>query len=612
MKRRLRFAQFHHSSCFLRASFTVSHIVYMMTKLPRRMRAVRSALLVLAAAESAASTTSLSSSANSAAASSSFTFWHITDVHVDPYYVTGSIAGSGCYCETHETCPRMPDTCVYTTNASLQAGPFGMPEDSCATPPALWASAMEFIAAEDAVAGPSPFTFFTGDFGEAGISASCGPTDAQDQVVGIVRQGMGAVRGTLPAATVYGVLGNHDSTPGDVFGSSDEMAWLYTNLTTIFGSSFPTDKAALASLLQSGWYATKMPVQTGPGLYVVALNTNYWTSLNSALSNTSGPAYALGVAQFAWLNTTLSSLNATGARAYIIGHIPPASAWLPNFYARYRQILTLYPSTVVASFFGHTHVDQFTIVRSCPSPTGPGPIDWVVTQNVSWCSGGNLDVGDVFGAGLWQGDAWCPLLPDDGGSISARITQCESVCGNASACAGFTWYPSSMAAPDGSCCFRTDVSDMPLNATSPAVCYAKPSCSGTGSEEDSAPLHMLYASPSLTEGYPASNPGLRRFVVDAETYELLDMVTYYGNITSANEEWAFVWEDEYSAKASYSLPDLSPASWIGALNSMAQDGSGVWADFWAAYRKQYEGPSYVPCDGPCKVGMLGFLNGTTL
>ena len=542
--------------------------------------------------------------------STTFDLWHITDVHVDPYYVTGAIAGSGCYCELHDMCPRMPLDCNYTLDPTLQALIYGMPEDNCATPFSLWSATMEFLT--DAVHNnPSPLALFTGDFGEAGLSASCSDSSpAQDQIINIINNGMMSVRTALrygnPNAVVYGSLGNHDTTPGDIYYGTNEMQWLYNNLTKIFGNDFSNDKEALSTLLHGGWYVTPVTsITTGPGLYIIALNTNYWTTLNSQLTNTSSEAYQLGQEQFIWLNTTLSNLTIQNKKVLISGHIPPGGFWLTGYWTIFRKIMTLYPNTVIASFFGHTHVDQFTIVRSCQAIAPNQPIDWIITPNVNWCSGGNLAVGDVFNAGLWQNDNWCPLLPS-GTPTNTSISMCETVCANYSSCAGFTWYPD--ASPAGSCCFRTSVSNMPYNASSDAICYAKPECA----DGDGNPLHVLYATPSLTEGFPASNPGIRKFMLDSNTYEILDMITYYGNITAANDEHTFIWEQEYSMKLDYSLPDLSAISINNLVNNdMVLDNSSSWTLFWNSYRKQYFGPSYVPCDGLCKVGMLQFLNGTT-
>jgi len=214
--------------------------------------------------------------ASSHAAQAASTIFHLTDVHVDPYYVTGSLAT--CYCETHETCPRFPPSCGMANATDVAAGPFGDSPNNCATPPALWASATTFLAS--ALPAPS-VVFFTGDFGEAGLSAACGPPPlptAQRQILDVVAHGMGSVRALFPAARVFGVYGNHDSSPGDYFGSSEEMAWLYGPLgapTGAFGVDLAGDTAALESLQASGWYTTALTPRTA----LIALNTNYWTTL---------------------------------------------------------------------------------------------------------------------------------------------------------------------------------------------------------------------------------------------------------------------------------------------------------------------------------------------
>eukprot|EP00729_Bicosta_minor_P018880 gene18880-9200_t len=80
----------------------------------------------------------------------------------------------------------------------------------------------------------------------------------------------------------------------------------------------------------------------------------------------------------------------------------------------------------------------------------------------------------------WDGGAhWCPLLPA-GLTTAQKIQMCEQVCGaeNATACAGFTWYPDATtpiknSEAVGSCCFRSDTSSKPLKPGSDAICYEK-------------------------------------------------------------------------------------------------------------------------------------------
>ena len=247
---------------------------------------------------------------------------HVTDVHIDPFYVRNAIA-DGCYCETHASCARMPASCVVTNDPGKAAGAFGMSEADCATPPALWDSALGFLEGLNSAA---PFTVFTGDFGEAGLSAACSPSGptARENIVANIAKAMDGVRSAFAGVPVYGVLGNHDTAPGDVFDGTAEMAWLYSSLLDSFGSSFAGDSPALASLLKGGWYSTLSPVA---GLRIVALNTNYFTVLNPLLSNRTSAASLLGESQFAFLNASLAAAAARGERVLLLGHIPPSSGW---------------------------------------------------------------------------------------------------------------------------------------------------------------------------------------------------------------------------------------------------------------------------------------------
>ena len=376
-----------------------------------------------------------------AAAAPAFVVAHITDVHIDPNYVTGAIAGSGCYCETHDTCARMPASCAHTNDPALAAGPFGMPEDDCATSPALWSAAMSFMAAAQAQQ-PAAFVIFSGDFGEAGLSAACGPDEsAQAQILGNIANALAAVRAAHPGVPIYASLGNHDSAPGDVFGGADEMAWLYDGVAGPIGADFSGDAQAMADLRHGGWYSTPSPVA---GLRVVAINSNYYAGTNPLLLNASGEAAAMGREQLAWLNATLAAAEAAGERVWITGHHPPATAWFPGHFDDYRAVLTRFRDTVTVQAFGHDHVDQPLIVRECNGASPPAPpngtIEWVRTPGVEWCSGANWECGDLFGAGLEGGDAWCPLVAT--ADPAAAIAACEQACGNVSieVCRGFTWW----------------------------------------------------------------------------------------------------------------------------------------------------------------------------
>jgi len=146
--------------------------------------------------------------------------WHVTDSHLDPYYEEGIPLGAGCYCESHAACARMPAACVPRVTGG--AGPFGEPQDNCATPVALWSAAVEFMAS---TAPGVRLVFHTGDFSEAGAAAACSSSSpAQAQVLSLVNRSMSSLRAAFPSAAVFSVVANHDTVPGDVVDAGPAQA----------------------------------------------------------------------------------------------------------------------------------------------------------------------------------------------------------------------------------------------------------------------------------------------------------------------------------------------------------------------------------------------------
>eukprot|EP01048_Picozoa_sp_COSAG05_P009642 COSAG05_NODE_802_length_7223_cov_58.956569_5_plen_120_part_00 len=93
---------------------------------------------------------------------------------------------------------------------------------------------------------------------------------------------------------------------------------------------------------------------------------------------------------------------------------------------------------------------------------------------------------------------------------------------------------------------------------------------------DGAASTVLLPGPSLTEGFPATNPSLRLLEFDAASFELLDAHTYTADLHAANRKAAsrgggvraedLDWELEYSFKAQFSLEDMS----VGSFEALAQ------------------------------------------
>ena len=94
------------------------------------------------------------------------------------------------------------------------------------------------------------------------------------------------------------------------------------------------------------------------------------------------------------------------------------------------------------------------------------------------------------------------------------------------------------------CCFRTgSVANKPPGGA--ARCYEITSGRG-GSVCDGAPTGVILPGPSLTEGWPPMNPGVRLITYDDQTQQLLKLETFTADLMAANKAGAKLdWRLEY-------------------------------------------------------------------
>ena len=575
----------------------------------------------------------VANTAPAASSSSSFFVWHITDVHVDPWYTVGSNA-VGCFCETGESCPRKGAHCKHEHVHEHQAPPWGSSEGNCATPRITFSSAVDFMRKTKA----TPLVYFTGDFAQAGASVACGPREtAKQQVLDIMAWDWGSIKAQLPAAKVLGSLGNHDSVPGDVFYGGNEngngsQSWLYNNLTGLWGAD--VGPGGLGTLKRGGYFSTV----AAPNLTVISLNVNYWVHMNSAAVAPAGEAE--GRRMMAWLEAELVTAEAGGHAVHILGHQPPTDkdmqpAWIDGYWPQYTALCERFKRSIQGHFYGHIHVDKWTLTRACREGPAPPPrpaSGYVETRGgIRWCSGGGnyKPPANVFNTSL---DGLCPLVPT-GWDADRAAAEAEAVCTAAGkGCAGFTLYMHNTSSQiPREACFRTKTcSSKPASPGSTTRCYAKWEDQPNTTRPticDGAASTVLIPGPSLTEGYPATNPSLRLLEFDSATYELLDMHTYTADLHAANRAGSHLaWELEYSFKSEFDMPDLSARSFeLLAARLAAPAGDSAWEK----YRGDGNGCLYVggysragapfppkdpteACDGTCRASMVAELNATML
>jgi hypothetical protein len=578
--------------------------------------------------------------------------WHLTDVHVDPWYEVGADA-THCYCETAAACPRMKG-CVNASSVNASAPALGSSEGNCATPIALFESAAAFMGRTAPRAG----VYFTGDFAEAGASYACqgSAAAAQAQVLDIIAYDWATLKAQLPTSRLYGSLGNHDSVPGDIFhagGPGGGQAWLYDNLTSLWADDVAREAPALATLKQGGYFATR----AAPGLTVISLNVNYWCTFAPADAAPSGEA------QFTWFAQALAEAEVRGDAVHILGHEPPGDdgsphggTWRPGFWARYTALCSKHERTIKGQFYGHIHTDQWTLTRPCRNISGAA-INYTETTGIKWCSGGGNYIPrpiDLFGAG--DDNKQCPLIPSNW-STEHAVNECKKVCTNASECVGFNlyfnesrfdgmreWYVR-RPAPSIVCCrpllplswvvvvtaasarrpWQTSRharaarraatrSHQPPRATAQLpVCCSRdprsPSAHAHASSGHGAPYLPVASSllsllkSTVRRGFPATNPAIRLLKFEPGSFELLDATTYIADLHEANKLGVLHWKKEYDFKERFGMDDMSARSFEGLASRLllAQD-EEQGASLWQAYKGQGDGSLY--CKGYDSSGSL--------
>ncbi|KAH8049132.1 hypothetical protein JL722_12132 [Aureococcus anophagefferens] len=281
--------------------------------------------------------------------------YHLTDIHVDPIYVVNS--STAAYCNG-----------PVIKNASLQAPIFGAPVGDCATPEALYDSALAFMADQPA----ADMVLFTGDFTQAGLQREAGADSVLDTIAATHEK----LRAALPGVKVYGAVGNHDSYPGDVFDFPYEAGYGH------FAALWDVEGDAKNATLRGGYFSQRHD----DALVVISLNTNYLSMLNPLVKDNSSAAHRAGFDMMAWFGGELAAAEQRGDVVYVLGHIPGES-WLPAHSLTYQRLMQRYAATVKGQFYGHDHEDYVRLTRECDDATCTGSATGVVFVGPSLTEG---------------------------------------------------------------------------------------------------------------------------------------------------------------------------------------------------------------------------------
>lgn len=181
------------------------------------------------------------------------------------------------------------------------------------------------------------------------------------------------LRAAFPGVRIYPTLGNNDSDCGDYAIAPDSAflanfrdVWNPVVGSASFRRRFPT----------GGYYHADVP--SLKNVRVIALNTNFFSTDYKNPCGKPGPDP--GLRELEWLDAELLLARLEGKRVWLLFHIPPGmdvydtmtyggscpslksqTFWKDEYEQEYLKITAAHRKTILGSFAGHTHQDEFRL-----------------------------------------------------------------------------------------------------------------------------------------------------------------------------------------------------------------------------------------------------------
>lgn len=188
----------------------------------------------------------------------------------------------------------------------------------------------------------------------------------------------------FPATPIVAAIGNNDDDCGD-YQLEPDGPFLKDTLPIVrrmLGGSVPDG-------FDAGWAATgnySIRHPTVPDLRIVFANSIYFSrNYRDTCGHAGGADPAEATMRF--LTAQLDAAQSAGDKVWLIYHIPPGAdayatlhdgscpanpvmMWRPQYQAAFDALMRRHTTTVLASFAGHTHMDEFRLIGSADAYDG--------------------------------------------------------------------------------------------------------------------------------------------------------------------------------------------------------------------------------------------------
>ncbi|ODQ64628.1 Endopolyphosphatase, partial [Nadsonia fulvescens var. elongata DSM 6958] len=287
-------------------------------------------------------------------------FLHITDIHPDPHYVSGSRVDNSC----HSGKGKKHDG----------TGKFGAPISPCDSPMTLADETFKWI--KENLIGKIDFIIWTGDnvrhdndnrhprtelqifeLNEYIASKFIELLDADERSEHPEDEKDDDTTQNDHVFSVIPSLGNNDVFPHNLFAPGPTLQT--RELYRIWDNFVPQDQM---HIFGRGAYYLQEVIPNK--LAVISLNTLYWFVRNP-LVDTCDKHTDPGFQQLEWLGIVLKELRSRGMKAWLSGHVPAIEK---NYETSCYDKLALwkheYRDVIIGSVYGHMNMDHFAVTDS--------------------------------------------------------------------------------------------------------------------------------------------------------------------------------------------------------------------------------------------------------